>query len=100
MQPSQNQAVIGSLDRFLEVFDRLLSKGAIAFSCIQESLSLLLPTSNLLFKIFLRRLLCRGAVTNSDGSALHEQGSADLQHLNRSSAFQIAICAHPSHNKE
>ena len=56
-QPSQNQAVIDSLDRFLEVFDRLLSKGAIAFSCIQESLSLLFPTNNLLFKIFLRRLI-------------------------------------------
>ena len=55
-QPSQNQAVVGSLSRLLEMFDLLLSKGPIAFSCIQESLSLLLPTNNLLFKIFLRRL--------------------------------------------
>ena len=55
-QPSQNQVVIGWLSRLLEMFDRLLSKGPIAFSCIQESLSLLLPTNNLLFKIFLRRL--------------------------------------------
>ena len=31
----------------------------IVFSCIQESLSLLLPTNNLLFKIFLRRLTSR-----------------------------------------
>ena len=55
-QPSQNQAVIGSLRHLLEMFDRLFSKGPIAFSCIQESLSLLLPTNNQLFKIFLRRL--------------------------------------------
>ena len=55
-QPSQNQAVAGSQSRLLEMFDGLLSKGPIAFSCIQESLSLLLPTNNLLFKIFLRRL--------------------------------------------
>ena len=55
LQPSQNQAVIGSLSRLLEMFARLLSKGPIAFSRIQESLSLLLPTNNLLFKIFLRK---------------------------------------------
>ena len=40
----------------LEIFYRLLIKGPIAFSCIQGSLSLLLLTNNLLFKIFLRRL--------------------------------------------
>ena len=56
-QPSQNQAATGSPSCLLEMFDHLLSKGPIAFSCIQESLSLLLPTNNLLFKIFLRWLL-------------------------------------------
>ena len=42
MQPSQNQAVVGSLSRLLEMFDRLLSKCPITFSFIQGSLSLLL----------------------------------------------------------
>ena len=49
VQPSQNQAVGGSQSRFLEIFDRLLSKGPIAFN-------LLLPTNNLLFKTFLKVL--------------------------------------------
>ena len=64
-QPSQNQAVIGSLSRLLEMFDHLLSKGLMASSCIQGSLSLLLWTNNLLFKIFLRRLIRTPILTTS-----------------------------------
>ena len=55
-KPSQNQTVGSSLCGLLEIFDCLLSKAPIVFFCIRESLSLLLPTSNPLFKIFLRRL--------------------------------------------
>ena len=55
-QPSQNQLVGGSLSHLLIVSACPLSKTPIVFSCIQESLSLLLPTNNLLFKILLRRM--------------------------------------------
>ena len=51
IQPSQNHAVGGSLTRLLEIFDRLLSAFK-AFSCIRQSLSLLLITNNTLQKTF------------------------------------------------
>ena len=73
MYQPQNQAVSSSLTTKLppwenvlcqlgggservKVLDCLLSRAPIAFSCIQESLSLLFPTNNLLFKTLLRRL--------------------------------------------
>ena len=45
-QPPQNQVVVGSLSRLLEIFDHLLSRTLLTFSCILQSLSLLLPTNN------------------------------------------------------
>ena len=51
--PSQNQAVGGWLCRLLEIFDCLLSKTPIVFSCIRESLTLLYSSITLHFGIFL-----------------------------------------------
>ena len=49
---SENQVVSGAVIRILEIFDSLLSKTSSAFSCIWQSLSVLVLSNNLLPNTF------------------------------------------------